>query len=339
MHLPDIDTNLRDTAVDRLPMFAGDGNMAYAVMIKRLYSYQPVGVVGLQPEGAEIRHTIVCWPEDETGQSVMFPSDVCLRKPGTDVLVVGSAVAETAVREIDVAIEVGPIRKQLRVFGPRVWYDGAFGVTLSPPEPFVRCELRWEHAYGGTDMSDDGKLAREPRNPLGTGVAVTKKTLLHKPGPRIEDPNDLIQSHRSRPKPAGVAPIGVTFEPRVQYAGTIDDAWMTERMPLPPVDFDDRHNQWAAPDMIAPGYFVGGEAVRLLNVGLAGLTQFDLPREVFGVIAMIDDAPQPLDPVLDTVLIRADDQLLELTWRAAVISPLPLRRLSSIQVFEKERIS
>ena len=141
-------------------------------------------------------------------RSIARPADVCLSKPGTDVVVVGDAVApeERPVRQLDVMVRVGPLEKHVRAFGPRVWYrhDRQRWVP-TPPEPFTRQPIVWESARGGMDVDPRGAGAHEPRNPHGCGVAADPRTLEHRPTPSIEDPRDPITSHLDRPAPAGLA--------------------------------------------------------------------------------------------------------------------------------------
>jgi hypothetical protein len=229
------------------------------------------------------------------------------------------------------------VSKRLRVFGTRVWFQGALGMSLSAPQPFHQLPLRWEYAYGGMDTSNPKRAAHEPRNPLGRGVAASRKKLKHQPGPQIEDPEELISSTLKRPAPAGVGAIGPHFAPRVQYAGTYDDRWEKERMPLPPLDFDERHNQVAAPGLICPSPLHGGERVELVGLHEEGPAQFDLPKLSFHVGSQTLQARQEHRPMLDTVLLEPNERSFELTWRSCVPVPKRARELEFITVFEKER--
>jgi hypothetical protein len=270
--------------------------------------------------------------------SVRLPSDVCIRKPSTDVIVVGHAVGtyRPKVTELDVFVRVGPVQKTLRVFGTRVWYRNLTGLALTAPEPFESLALRWEYAYGGFDDSDPSNPLEDPRNPVGCGLARAVGALVNKPAPRIEDPARLIASERTRPVPAGVGALGRHWEPRRRYVGTMDQRWLRERMPLLPHDFDDRYNQVAPPDLITPKPLAGGEPVRLGNVCEEGALAFDLPRIAFFVGARFDDGSlREFRPVLDTVLLRPNERSFEMTWRSAIPMPIPARRLRFVQVHEK----
>jgi hypothetical protein len=333
---PELNTRT-DATVELLPMFGLDGAPCYIVVIKQRFHITPMGVVSREP-GAQVRWVDELWEPEVPESSIRYPSDVCLRKPGTDVVVVGSAMAVDAkpVTELDVLVRVGPVSKQLKVFGLRVWFKGALGMTLTPPRPFQSVPLRWEYAYGGMDTSNPRKLAYEPRNPVGRGVVADSETLLHKPGPQIEDTADLIRSARSHPAPAGVGAIGPGFEPRRRFAGTYDDRWQTERMPLPPIDFDERHNQVAAPGLVSSSYFRGGEPVSLVGLCEDGPLEFALPKLAFYAGSETASGSQEYRPALDTVLLEPNERRFEMTWRALIPAPKQARELKAITIYEKE---
>lgn len=342
MNTPELQ-NASAATVALVPQLGRDGSNQVLVLIKERFSIHPGSARVTRVGEAEVRYADEPWdPDAPEASSIKLPADVCLRKPSTDVIVVGSAVSKglQPVKQLDVHVEVGPVSKSLRVFGTRVWYKGALGLTLGPPQPFTSVPLRWELAYGGFDTSDPDKPPlEEPRNPLGRGVTRSPESLVHQPGPQIEDPRDLISTVRTRPAPAGVGALGRHWEPRRSYTGTMDERWMKERMPLPPLDFDERHHQAATPDLICPEYLKGGEIVRILNMAEQGLYQFALPSLYFGVTARKDGKNTEYRPVLDTVLLRpTDEQTLELTWRTVVPMPRPSRRLEFIQVIEKELV-
>lgn len=335
MNVPPLKQATRAT-VDLVPQIDLDGSVVVVVLIKQRFHVDPRGRVRRVP-GAEVTRSDVPWDEDapETS-SIRLPCDVCIRKPSTDVVVAGSAIAKHGepVRELDVFVRVGPVERTLRVHGVRVWYRGLAGLTTTKPLPFESLPLRWEYAWGGADFSDPKRPLEEARNPVGRGMARNPAELDEKPAPQIEDPSEPITSPRQRPQPAGVAPIGRHWLPRRQYVGTTDRAWMRDRMPLLPADFDDRFNQVAPPPLIAPRPLRGGEPVQVVGMSAAGALQFVLPRVEFFVGARVGQSMTEHSSQLDTVLLLPNQAQLDLTWRALV----PFRRgarIDHVQVHEK----
>jgi hypothetical protein len=324
-------------AVRIVPQLDLDGSMVAVVLVKEKFVVDPRGQVA-PTHDAEIHLVDVPWDEDKPEtSSIKFPADVCLRKPSTDVLVVGSAMAKDRAksRELDVLVRVGPVERALRVFGTRAWYRGVLGVTLSEPLPFEALPLRWEYAYGGSDFSDPDRPLEEPRNPVGRGVCRQAEDLIDTPGPQIEDPADLITKAKQKRPPAGVGAIGRHWLPRRLYTGTIDDHWKRERMPLLPADFDDRFNQAAPPELITPEPLRGGERVQLLNLCPEGVMQFELPRVHHFVGARTDAGMTEHRTQLDTVLLLPNEHAFELTWRATVPLPRKQAALRFVQVHDK----
>lgn len=337
MSFPELST--RTTAsVQLVPLLALDGRETIVVIIKQRFRFGTAGPVARLP-GAEIRLVDAPWDEDSPESSTKWPSDVCWRKPATDVVVVGAASEKggVPVRELDVLVRVGPVQKALRVSGPRVFYKGTFGLALSPPEPFTSVPLQWELAYGGTDSSDPKKALREPRNPVGRGVAADPRSLLNKLAPQIEDPRTLWGGSEA-PVPAGFAAVPPHFLPRSAFCGTFDDKWQRERMPLLPLDFDERHNQIATPALICPGYLRGGERLELLNVSPIGVLHCTLPRLAFGVLARRDQGSDEHPTVLDTLVVDAAVPAIEMVWRTAIPQGSLRRCVRAIAVYEKQVI-
>lgn len=188
------------------------------------------------------------------------------------------------------------------------------------------------------DVEDPERVADEPRNPCGIGVTSDPAKLQHKPVPRIEDPRELIESARTRPPPAGVGALGPHFEPRRSRAGTFDQRWQDERMPLLPLDFDERFNQVAHHDLIAPE-LRGGEPIRLWNLGKPGPTEAVLPRIVYQVDARTDRGIEGYRPVLDTVILMPDEGALDLVHRIAIPNRRPPHRPRELRVYEKRVLS
>jgi hypothetical protein len=258
---------------------------------------------------------------DPASSSVRVPSDVSLGKPGTDVLLVGSAWAPGGrpVSWMDVRMTVGQLSTTVRVFGDRFWDAGPAGALMTAPAPFQRIPLVWERAYGGTDETDKGPHAY-PWNPVGTGFrgSGSTKPLAGLALPNLEDPTAPISSWKDTPRPAGVAPVAPHWDPRRSYAGTYDEAWQRSRAPYLPQDFDPRFFQLAPTGLHAPGYLRGGEWVDARGVTPGGHMQFQLPAVGVDVTFHLGNGRRPQPAVLDTVILEPDASRLVLVWRASV---------------------
>ena len=328
-----------DATVQAIPVFhEEDGSTCAVVLIKVRYRQDASGRLSREPD-AEIRIADELWdPDAPDTSSLKYPSDLCQSKPSTDVIVVGSAIApgRRPVAELEVALRAGPIDKRLRVVGPRAWYDAVGHYALTPPSPFEALELRWERAFGGADYdSDPERPLEEPRNPSGRGLVRDPAALLGLEGPNVEHPGDAMETHRSRPRPAGLGAIKRSWAPRRDYVGTFDDAWMEERMPLLPLDFDPRFHQAAPPDQVTGAPLRGGEPVAVEGMHADGPFAFSLPKHRFFVGVRTDDGLTEHPPQLDLLLLEPNDRAFEMTWRSRVPLPRESRRLHYVQVNEK----
>jgi hypothetical protein len=287
-----------------------------------------------------VRAADIPWGDPEVS-SIAYPADLCLRKPGTDLVVVAVAYAPEGrpLASFDVRVEVGKLKKSLKVFGPRVW-TGNGGLT--PPSPVAEVELRYENAFGGFDDSDPKKVVEEPRNPIGRGKVRDSASRSGAAAPQIEDPSRLIAPLSGDPPPAGVGAIGRSWLPRRNFAGTYDAAWQESRAPLPPDDFDDRFNVCATPELYSATPLVGGEPVKLLNVTPGGgARSFALPRVPLEIeILVTGREPVVVAPHLDTVLVDLlatgpeKPPAVEMVWRTCVRAP---RKLRDARVVVRER--
>lgn len=257
--------------------------------------------------------------------SLKHESDAVLPKSTTDVVLLGHAHAPAPrTTQVEVSLRVGALSKQVLVIGDRVW-DAFLGTaSISPPLPFERMPLTYERAYGGWDRSDPKHPVAEMRNPVGMGFiahpARTRCGGLRLPN--LEDPRNRIRQPKDRPVPAGLGFIAPHWQPRLQFAGTYDEAWQQQRFPLAPRDFNPRYHNAAPPELQAPAFLVGGEPVEVLHASERGPLRFLLPTYRFEGVVMLRSQRQAFLLNLDTVLIDTDAHHLVMTWRGA----LPIHR-------------
>jgi hypothetical protein len=293
------------------------------VVIKGTFQWNAAGAVTLAEEQAPVLHADEFHGEPGLS-SLRYAADVCLRKPGTDVVLVGQAYAPggRAATHVDVGLRVGPVKAALRVHGDRQWTRSVGTWRSSAPRPFRTMPLVYERAFGGADTThpDASKHAGEPRNPVGTGFCAhgSAERLDGLRLPNLEALDAPIQHWKDRPAPVGLGFIGRDWEPRRRYAGTYDARWEKERAPLVPMDFDERFHSAAAPSRVCQGYLVGGEPVRAVHVTPGGSLAFALPRYQLTLAARLQGKELQSRPVLDTVVIEPDEQRLLLTWRASI---------------------
>jgi hypothetical protein len=129
-----------------------------------------------------------------------------------------------------------------------------------------------------------------------------------------------------------LGPIGRSWLPRRSYAGTYDQAWLDDRMPLLPNDFDDRYFQSVPPDQQV-AFPQGGEPVELVGLTTEGRLTMHLPREVISVTFQRKSGSfsQKL-PLLDTVQFLTDERKFCLTWRTRFACDRDIHDLAEIVI-------
>jgi hypothetical protein len=249
-------------------------------------------------------------------------------KVGADIVCVGDAVAPAPSAAIDVALRVRDRTVSLRVHGPRVYYQDLRHVAVGPAAPVDRVPIVYELAYGGA--SQDYALV-ERRNPSGRGVARKTSELVGKPAPQIEDPNEPVVRAGHAYQPAGFGALPSHWSPRSDYAGTFDERWQQDRMPLMPRDFNPLHYNVAHPKLVLETPLEPGDAV-----GAAGLTPeplaFRLPDLGLVLDARRDDGSlEVVSPPVDTLLLEPEARRVELVARYAFVEGRAGKRLTEIR--------
>jgi hypothetical protein len=312
-----------------------DGGEVRLVAVRCTFRIHPDGTTSVADE----QDPEVVGPKyrgDPAVTSLLYDSDFNLTKPTTDVLLHGHAYAprgEPATR-VDVAMRVGEVSKALRVTGDRVYEKGVLGVAAAPPQPFTRMPITYERAYGGWEPDPPAKPDRpqyEARNPVGTGFAPVAGKL----APNI-DYTGLSLGHT----PAGFGPIPAHWSPRVKYAGTYDEAWRKERLPLFPTDLDDRFFLCSPEDQRPKDFLRGGEPVELLNLTPGGRLAFTLPRVAFGFETVFRGGERVRHRGrLHTVILEPDVPRVILVWRTELRCHARALKLQQTIVRPKEVIN
>jgi len=316
-----------------------NGAEIWLVAVKATFDILPDG----STEVAKDQPPVLRMPEyhgEPAKSSIKYEADLVLTKKTTDIIVVGHAHAPggRAVTELDAGFRVGPVQKILRVYGDRQW--GATGPTS--PEPFTRMPIVYERAFGGVDSrSTQPERDWDLRNPVGCGFAVKKANLDGMPVPNIESADRLIRAWDDRPAPAGFGAVGSHWSPRASFAGTYDDAWMKNRSPLLPDDFDDRFFQYAPAEQQAPQFLMGGETVATLNLSPTGNLRFALPREYLGFETQFYDGTREFHKLrkLHSVILEPDFPRVSLVWHSSLPCHFKVQKLKRTLVTRKTGLS
>ena len=308
------------------PLFLADeeGRPLFVPIVKATYLIQEWTRLSLADEQVPVNVGGEYWGDPEKS-SYKYEPETAFVKPATDIVLIGHAYApKPGVTKVDVNLRVGPMQKVVRVVGDRYWVKRLGMTSMTKPEPFERIPLIYERAFGGWDRSHPNpeKHTFEPRNPVGTGFRGKKGKF--EQGirlPNLENPRHPVKSLNNRPPPAGFGFTSPHWQPRASFAGTYDKAWMKQRMPLLPTDFDRRFFNAAPPDQVAPGFLKADVPVEVINASPGGRVSFNLP----GVpppqcrVELRGRKDHRLETRLDTVIINTDENLLFLIWRTNLV--------------------
>lgn len=316
---PEIDNR---TPFEVAPLFITDENGRPIVVpiVKATFDVSTEGrlTLGATQEPVDFKGKLYGEPGTS---SPRFEPDGAFIKLATDCVLLGHAVSRHPATQMDVSVRIGPVGKVLRVTGNRWWVDGGVSLTMTAPEPFHLMPLVYERAFGGWDRTPEKEEHHEyeSRNPIGVGfVGKRGVPLAGAPLPNVEDPYQMLTSPTGRVRPIGVGFVGIEWQPRVELAGTYDEAWKKNRAPLLPKDFDRRFFNAASEGMIAPGFLRGDEWVQTVGVTAEGTWEFRLPAidPPTVTVAMPATGDVTLPTNLDTVVVDADARRVILTWRA-----------------------
>jgi uncharacterized protein YjbI with pentapeptide repeats len=252
------------------------------------------------PPSGDLHH------DDDPLRSLVYPSDFAIFKPRADVMLVGRAYTPgPAARASHVRFRFGEpghgFDRRMAVVGPRRWRKAIGGSVQSEPEPFESLPLDFELAYGGPGYD---------ANPIGAGHGRADDRL-----PSLEDPAQLIRSRGEHPPPICFAPIPATWPARHGGLGRYDEAWLQERWPYFPDDFDWAYFQ-AAPTEQQLDALQGDESFEIAGARPDGVVlRGRLPAIVPCAHVCRGDEATELVLRLDTVLFDTEALTVTLCWR------------------------
>jgi hypothetical protein len=315
-----------------------EGRHLWVVVLKATFDIDERGTLRPSDEQPLPRYE----PEhrgDPATTSLLAEADLVPLRPGTDVVVIGHAHAPRGrpAKEVPVALRLAGIDKTLIVRGERVYANGPLGVMPSSPVDFTIKPIEYERAFGGADVSDpDPSRHRiDLRNPVGRGFAVQASRLEGTPAPNIEYP----QGDPARVGPAGFGPIASHWSPRRELAGTYDAAWLKQRSPLLPRDFDPRFHLCSPADQRIREPLRGGERLELVHMTPSGVLRCDLPRLESKFTTYFGRRKQECPASLVSVSVEADAPRLSLAWQMQlVVGPNDVERLDRTIVDARTRM-
>jgi hypothetical protein len=157
-------------------------------------------------------------------------------------------------------------------------------------------------------------------NPVGLGFAASgsNKNFTGLPVPNMLPVDASFQRPTSSAPVVGFSWIAPNWEPRVDLAGTYDDAWLKNRMPNLPDDFQDRFFNAAPVDQQLKNPIQGGEVVQVENATPKGRLEFTVPKETLRLSVCLGDDLLEQEMRCDTAIVHAEKQWLSLVWRATV---------------------
>jgi uncharacterized protein YjbI with pentapeptide repeats len=255
--------------------------------------------------------------DDDPAGILLYPSDLAIFKPSTDVLIRGSAYAPNVhpVFSLNVSVEIGAWRKDVRVVGNRKAYASAFGIMTGAPEPFVEMPLSWSNSFGGPGFD---------LNPAGKGFVDTTRL---QGGREVDLPNLELASrpieNLASYSRVGFGPVCPLWPDRRLKLGTFDESYCRQRWPWLPADLDWSFYNAAPPDQQMNGYLRGDERVRCVNLDPEYPEfDFELPGErVRCFYSEVIESPIGFVEVpmaLDTLWIDLPAKKLVLLWRGNI---------------------
>jgi uncharacterized protein YjbI with pentapeptide repeats len=298
-----------------------------AALVKGTFQLRPGEAAILADEQLPLTGDV--FEAGDPARPLRYPFDFAPFKPRADVLLVGTCHAPGGVPApvVEVSFQVGSLAKSLTVCGERHWAEQS---EYTVPEPFVTLPLTWEAAYGGAGYD---------QNPLGKGFKQSdgaNGTSLHLL-PNIEVPGQPLRTSSDKTEPAGFGPIPDTWPQRLKKFGSFDAAYVKERWPGYPRNFDSGFFNTAPDDQQIAGYLTGDEVFTAGNLHPT-LTVYRGRLPGLRIRAFLNEvrATEQLREIpmrLDTLWLDMDAEQLVLVWRGHLpVSSEQLEEVSHLLV-------
>ncbi len=296
-----------------------EGRPLVVPIVKATYAVDTRGALSLAEEQVPV--DFLGSNYGEPGESsIRFEPDIAFVKPSTDCVLVGHAHSpHSRATQVDVTFKAGRLEKTVRVTGDRQVVGGV-SPGISNPEPFEKIPLVYERAFGGWDRSADSedRYGYEPRNPVGVGFVSKHGRIMEGSSvPNLEDPADPLPAPGARCRPAGFGFISPDWHPRASFGGTYDEAWVNNRAPLLPRDFNRRFFNSASDGLTASEFLVGNEWIQVMGATPEGNWIFQLPglENPRCQLHTRFSGSVEVNTALDTLIVDADEQKVILVWR------------------------
>ncbi|AKT40625.1 DUF2169 family type VI secretion system accessory protein [Chondromyces crocatus] len=250
----------------------------------------------------------------------LIDTDQLFYRGGVDLFLFGHARPEKRdTKSFTLSVHVGTAwKREVAVFGVRVWRKGVGGLLPTAPLPIDTIPLTMGFAYGGKDAWD-GLDIPYPMNPDGIGCYLWENSAEGKPLPNLEEPDQLITTWEDRPLPAGVGPLPPMSGIRLaRLAGPAIKAHVAGK-PNPmgegdPIVFDATFFNAAHPRMIVPS-IEPGTRIAISGVTGRGPLLVDLPDLRPRARVRFEDEVDERPLAIDQVGIEADKGRVFISYR------------------------
>jgi hypothetical protein len=256
----------------------------------------------------------------EQEKVIWLDHDLAPPKPRFDLMVAGYVTPPEEHRElkIEAAVLVESRQIQLEAHAPRYWLSS---LVRHAAESVGKRLHRTPMSYAFADWPGGFPLEAEPNHPQQLPWLQRTGTTAHR------------KRHDKQLAGFGYWPENVSH--RQRHSGTYDEAWVRDRKPRLPQDFDERFFNAAHPDLQWLHPLPPGTEIRLLH--LSETPQLHLRMPALGLAAQATTADGTLLPPIklkpDTLTIEPDQHRMSLVQRTALPVGQGSQALSSIRLY------